>query len=396
MIHSHSLKKVIFLKVLIAYNYDPSCIRVGGGITYVHNLIKYLLDSGNEVLLFGVELSENRTFNHPNFKFIPVLKGTDNWWKFILHLNQAIKSTDVPESCLIHTHHPLVMYPFIHNLPKNPKVCTFHGITLDWVQVNYSYIYKLIRPIYTHIELKVINNVDIITTAGAYPKIGLESRYSGLDLSNKIIVIPSGVDLDKFKPMDKCKLRKKYGLDYYSNVILFLGRLSEQKNLNLLFRSFSLVQNTLENSVLVIVGRGELEEDLKQLVKKMALKNVVFTGEVKPEEVPELLNCADVFALTSWYEASPTVVKESLACGIPVISTKVGDVSDIITSPFLGCVVNSFEENVYAKALLETIELISSSLEDSSSKCREIALKHFSFDAIGNKFIEVYKKFNNI
>lgn len=379
------------MKVLIAYNYDPSCIRVGGGITYVHNLIKYLLDSGNEVLLFGVELSENRTFNHPNFKFIPVLKGTDNWWKFILHLNQAIKSTDVPESCLIHTHHPLVMYPFIHNLPKNPKVCTFHGITLDWVQVNYSYIYKLIRPIYTHIELKVINNVDIITTAGAYPKIGLESRYSGLDLSNKIIVIPSGVDLDKFKPMDKCKLRKKYGLDHYSNVILFLGRLSEQKNLNLLFRSFSLVQNTLENSVLVIVGRGELEEDLKQLVKKMALKNVVFTGEVKPEEVPELLNCADVFALTSWYEASPTVVKESLACGIPVISTNVGDVKDIIAEPLLGTVIDSYDEHKYVEELIKTIKVVKQNKHKVEDLCRKFSTENFSFEQIGARFVNIYE-----
>ena len=162
------------MKIITAYNYDPSNLRGGGGITYVHNLLKCTLDKGIKVTLLGVELSNDQSFHHDNLEFIPILRGTDNWWKFLFKLRRGVKSLNVKNSDIIHTHHPLVMRNFINEFPKNPKVCTFHGVPLDWIKVNYPFIQDIVGPLYKNFEKEIVSNVDIITTAGSYPQKGLQ------------------------------------------------------------------------------------------------------------------------------------------------------------------------------------------------------------------------------
>ncbi|MDH7508581.1 MAG: glycosyltransferase family 4 protein [Methanomassiliicoccales archaeon] len=173
------------MKVAIAYNYDPSNLRGGGGITYVHNLLKELLNKAEEVVLFGCKLSENQTFRHSNLEFIPVLRGTDDWWKFLINLPRRIKSANVRKYYIIHTHHPPTMYPFTRITSDNPKICTFHGVPLDWVKINYRYLHPFVGPVYKFVERRIIENVDAITTAGIYPQMGLKKRYPNLDLDKK-------------------------------------------------------------------------------------------------------------------------------------------------------------------------------------------------------------------
>ncbi|MGQ4916116.1 MAG: glycosyltransferase, partial [Candidatus Asgardarchaeia archaeon] len=134
--------------------------------------------------------------------------------------------------------------------------------------------------------------------------IGLLKRYPDLKLKNKIVIVPSGVDIHKFKPMNKEKLRKKHSLDKFDNIILFAGRHSQQKNLNLLIRSFSIIEKKIKKSALIILGRGELTSELRLLSRRLHIKNILFMGEVSSELVPEFINCADVVAISSWYEAS--------------------------------------------------------------------------------------------
>jgi len=67
--------------------------------------------------------------------------------------------------------------------------------------------------------------------------------------------------------------------------------------------------------------------------------NQIFLGEINPLLIPEIINCADVLVLTSHIEGSPNVVRESIACGVPVVTTDVGDVKTVITSEKLGLVV---------------------------------------------------------
>jgi L-malate glycosyltransferase len=379
------------LKVAFAYNYDPSNLHSGGGITYVHNLITYLLKEGCDVMLFGTQLSRKSIFDHPKFHFIPVIKGSDNWWKFLFSLEGSIRKQNLTEDYIIHTHHPLVMKPFIKVLPRNPKICTFHGIPMDWIKINYSPFYSFIEPIYLKVERNIIDSIDIITTAGNYPSEGLKKRYKDMDLGKKIIEIPSGVNLDIFRLFDIEELKNKYNLEKYHTIILFLGRISAQKNLKFLFNSYSLAKESLDKPVLIIVGRGELEFEMKKYVQTNGIDDIIFMGGVELEQVPELLNCSDLLALTSWYEASPTVVKESLACGVPVVTMDVGDVRKVLTDPMLGTIVDGYDEKEFSDALISNAILIKSKKIEIREFCRKVALEEFGFESIGKRFLSIYR-----
>ncbi len=193
--------------------------------------------------------------------------------------------------------------------------------------------------------------------------------------------------------MDKEKLREKYGLKHDEKIILFVGRLERIKNIDFLIRSFVIVMEKISKAKLVIVGRGKEQKNLINLAKKLGIeKKTFFVGEVNPEKMPEVYNYADVVALPSISEASHTVVKEALACGVPVVSTNVGDVIEIITNPIIGTVVNSYDEKLFANALIKTIEIVNAKPEEVRKKCRKIALERFSFENIAKEFIDIYKE----
>lgn len=378
------------MKLLTAYNYDPFNLRAGGGITYVHNLLMHMLDNGIEITLLGVELSEKQGWKHENFEFIPVQKGTDKFWKFLLNLRKVVADMDRSDFDIIHTHNPLAMRSFIKKYPNTPKVVTLHGMPLDWVKVNYKLIYPVVSPIYKKFEKDIIESADKITTAGPYTRMRLIKRYPELDLKNKIISIPSGVDLHKFKPLNKEKLRKEFGLDKYNEIIIFVGRLAEIKNLNLLIKSYSLFKNKFKNSALIIVGRGEKVDEIKEFTKKLGLDSIIFTGPLESEMVVKYINCADLLALTSIFEASPTVVKEALSCGVPVVTTNVGDVKHLITDPYLGEIVNSYDEKDFSEGLITIENLVKESPDKVRTTCRELACEKFSFENIASEFICLY------
>lgn len=380
------------MKLLTAYNYDPFNVRAGGGITYVHNLLMHMLDNGIEITLLGVELFEEKTLEHENFEFIPVQKGSDKYFKFLFNLRKAVGKLDKSDFDIIHTHNPLTMRPFIKKYLNIPKIVTLHGMPLDWVKVNHKLMYPVVSPIYKKFEKDIIESVDKITTAGPYTRMRLIKRYPDLNLKNKTISIPSGVDLHKFRPLNKEKLRKELGLNKYNEIIIFIGRLAEIKNLNLLICSFSLFKNKFKNSALIIVGRGEKVDEIKEFTNKLGLDSIIFTGSLESDMVVKYINCADLLALTSIFEASPTVVKEALSCGVPVVTTDVGDVNHIITNPYLGEVVNSYDEKDYAEALISVINLTKKSPDKVRNDCRKLACENFSFEHVASEFINIYNE----
>ncbi|HHY20835.1 MAG TPA: glycosyltransferase family 4 protein [Bacilli bacterium] len=114
-------------------------------------------------------------------------------------------------------------------------------------------------------------------------------------------VVPNGVDLEKFKPLKKIQCRKQLGWDKEKKIILFGGRPSNSvKNYKLASEAFSIIKDD--------------KYDMKTL------------GGISNDTVPLLLNAADVLLLTSKSEGSPNIIKEAMACNLPIISTDVGDV----------------------------------------------------------------------
>jgi D-inositol-3-phosphate glycosyltransferase len=165
------------------------------------------------------------------------------------------------------------------------------------------------------------------------------ARY-GVD-PTLIAVIPNGVD-DTFYYAGQRLLHPKPRL-------LFVGRLSVQKNLPLLLRALDGVSQHFETT---LVGEGELEAELKKAVHDLRLQNVHFPGRVDGAELREQYRNADVFVLPSEREGMPLVLLEALAMGLPIVATDVPGNRDLVVHGQNGVLVPLADPSALRQGLL--------------------------------------------
>lgn len=184
-------------------------------------------------------------------------------------------------------------------LPKQiPLVVTFRGSDLEGLvgeDGQYSLQGKLLSLLSRTVAL-VADEVILVST-----------RLSNKIPKRTVHIIPSGLDLDLFKPMNKAEARQQLGLPKNKKLILFGGDPSSKvKRLWLAESAVTLVQKTLPEA---------------QMIKIQGLA---------PDRIPLFINACDILLLTSSHEGSPNTIKEALACNVPVVSTDVGDVQERI------------------------------------------------------------------
>ena len=140
----------------------------------------------------------------------------------------------------------------------------------------------------------------------------------------KVPIVLNGVDLSK------CIKKSKYSLDDNTINIINVARFSEQKNHKRLIDAFSMLVNAGIRCKLILIGDGELKSEIEQYVmNKNISQHVSFLGHQKNPHI--FLSEADVFVLSSNYEGVPMTLLEAMGTGLPIISTKVGGIENILT-----------------------------------------------------------------
>lgn len=157
--------------------------------------------------------------------------------------------------------------------------------------------------------------------------------------SKKVVTILNGIDIDKYRrEIDVNRKRKEIGLNQNDLIIGIVARLVPVKNHLCLLKAFSLLKSKLGNVKLVIVGDGELRDDLERYVRDNELdKEVLFLGNRR--DVPELLKIFDLFVLPSLSEGLSITLLEAMASGIPIVATDVGGNSEIIGNNEAGILI---------------------------------------------------------
>jgi glycosyltransferase involved in cell wall biosynthesis len=223
-----------------------------------------------------------------------------------------------------------------------------------------------------------------------------ELLYSGIN-SEFIKIIPNSVDTSKFFPVsleEKRKLRHQLGLPAKDRIFIFTGRLVSYKGLPLLlevWRKFWLNHSKVK---LYLVGPGGLdinncEADLKSYVKKNGLQDsVYFTGAV--HNVNEYLQASDIFVFPTENEAFGISVIEAMACGLPVISTYVGGLKDIVYNRKNGLVIKSgdFEQLYEALDLIITENDLSDTL---GAAAWQTVQSRYSTATITQKYLNLFR-----
>ena len=280
--------------------------------------------------------------------------------------------------------------PFLYPIKSNPVVITihgFHGVSAFLKRKENITFYGRIKIfIYSHLERFVINKVDKVIIVSQERYNFYTSKYP--NNYKKFIFIPPFIDNNKFFcRQDKEFLREKYGLLKDDIVLLYIGRIVKEKNIDLVVKSFknlNKVKNS-KNLKLLLVGNGIFKEKIETIINNEKIENVFLINEMSHNLIPEIINCANIFILVSSFEGTPISVLEALSCGIPVVASKVGELPKLIFNGVNGYLINNFSElelinaiNYIIKINPEPYKCVKSAKEYWASNVIPIILKEYS------------------
>jgi glycosyltransferase involved in cell wall biosynthesis len=216
---------------------------------------------------------------------------------------------------------------------------------------------------------------------------------------DQIVVIPPGVDVDRFRPMsDKPALRRKLALPEHATIVFTLGRLDERKGFDLFFEALGRLSIRDDAAPVLFVlsaGTGDPQEaaereKLQRLIEKYHLHDVLRWLPVLAEEtLPDYYAAADVFVLPSRYEPFGIVMLEAMASGVPVVATREGGPSTVIEPGVSGFLVDPTNTSEFAQALTAVIE-DADMRRVYGANARNAAETDYSWDAIARRHLVAY------
>jgi glycosyltransferase involved in cell wall biosynthesis len=170
--------------------------------------------------------------------------------------------------------------------------------------------------------------------------------------------ITCGVDLNRFHPdpvVDRTKLLSKYGLDPECTIFLYVGRVDQDKGLDLLIESFHLLKR--KDLQLGIAGHGHFVKSLQELVEECNLgEKVVFTGYVPASDLPALYNSVDFFAMPSEAELQSIATLEAMGTGRPVLAADAKALPELVKDGVNGCLFKAGDPKDAARCINELVE----------------------------------------
>ncbi|MBD8923133.1 glycosyltransferase, partial [bacterium] len=214
------------------------------------------------------------------------------------------------------------------------------------------------------------------------------------NITKNINVIPTGIDLTRFKLNDKIikdvtKLKKKFKLNDNNFIIGSVGRIASEKSFDKLLKNAHALISENSNIFVMLVGDGPELGNLKKLAKELNIeKNVIFTGKVPYDEVPSYFNLFDVMTSFSTTETQGLTILEGLAAKKPTLCINDESFKDTIENNYNGYLFNDdFEFRKYVVTLMHDKKLY-----DNLSKNAFNSIYKYSKEVFASEVLKVYHK----
>ena len=336
--------------------------------------INYLKPFTKSAKINEINKPENVTVIPTLVYYIPTKMGRQLLYKSHYHsVEKTLKKYNIKFD-LIHAHFTsssgYVGARLKYNYNK-PLIITVHE-NRDWLITEYESKNKNVIYAWKTADILCrVNSVDIPILK---------------QFNSNVLCIANGFDENHLKQLDRVECRNKLGLPSDAKIIFSLGLLIERKGYDDLIDAIHRITLTNRKILCYIGGHGKIKNKLQNKINKYNLQDTVkLLGFIEDDLIPIWMNACDVFVLPSHSEGNPTVMFESLGCGIPFIGTNVGGIPEIITSPKYGLV--SDPKNVESLAIN-----ISNGLDCQwdQSEIHNYA-KNFTWKSIGKNYLILYQ-----
>ncbi len=210
----------------------------------------------------------------------------------------------------------------------------------------------------------------------------------------RVITLYNMIDIELTKPtfIDRAAAREKLNLSDDSFVFGTLGRLVKAKDQQTMIKGFALIKERCPNAKLIIIGDGDLEQELRDQIKQLGLEeDIILTGYI-PQGFC-LLKAFDVFMLTSVKEAFGRVLLESMIAKVPIIATRTNGIPEVVGDA--GILIDPRDSEQLATMMLAFYQLPKDELEEWTDKGERRAIQEFSMQKFNEIFWELSINRNN-
>lgn len=377
------------MKILITV--DLYTTDTNGVVTSVNNLLEELRKKGHEVKILTLS-DTRRSRKDGNVYYIRSMPFSvyPNVRMPLAYRHRYEKELIDWKPDIIHSQCEFFSFQFAKHISKNtgaPIVHTYHTLYEQYV----TYVLpsrRLGESVVRVFSRKRLKNVDNVVA----PTHKVEETLRGYGMKNEISVVPSGINLEQHRERiseeERRAKRRELGISDDKTVLINLGRLGTEKNLEELMSLFAKACKTNDNLVFLIVGDGPARESLENQARELGVDDrVVFTGMVKPAEVQKYYQLGDVFASASTSETQGLTYIEAAANGLPLLCRQDKCLDEVLIQGENGYEYTDEDE------FFKSIEAILADPEwcESAGKKSEKIADAFDTGAFGDAIEKIYE-----
>lgn len=285
---------------------------------------------------------------------------------------------------LIHAHgwDPALVGGLFSRIFGIPLVLTVHGIPRP--------IHPMSRMIFQFLERMILGLCSTERSRIIALTNSDRSRLVELGVCEEAIdVIPNGIDFREFERMRPRNFREERRISPNTFLALFVGRLHEQKGVEVLLRAAERLKE--EDIHIVIVGSGHKEKEYRSLAEELRVDNVLFTGEIGKEDLLSAFASSDVFVLPSIFEGMPYVVLEAMASGKPVVASNLPGLAEVVAEGRNGILFEKGNDEDLAQAILR-LKRNRRMARRMGKASRRLAKDRFNWQKVFRRTIDTYRR----
>ncbi|MHB1286446.1 MAG: glycosyltransferase [Leptospirales bacterium] len=316
---------------------DP--FRVGGVQSDIKSLGPYFVEKGHEVVVAcpeGDQVEYLRQAGVTHLPFSVHFRGPNEFREQVARLKDLIEQVRPTVLAPQSIRASWICHSAARSLPI-ARITTIHNI------------HSSVNALWAGVILNRASHLVIFESDHEH------RRITRLGLSEKrTCVIPSGIDTESFfRTGENTESLRQEIPSLEKNAMVFgcVARLSEEKAHRDLLKAYSILRKSYPKSHLVLVGDGPLRADLERQTRELGVADHVhFSGQ--RSNIRDYLNLFDVFVLSSIRESLPRAAREAMACGLPVIATKVGASREVVKDGYNGFLVPPGNPDQFARAMM--------------------------------------------